>query len=73
MSDDVEKPIAFISRALSATEQRYSTTEKESLSCVWACKRLHFYLYRRKFIQRTDLRAFLTSFFASGMGRRLLR
>ena len=54
--DGVEKPIAYISRALSPSEQRYSTTGKVSLSCVWACERLHFYLYECKFVLHTDHR-----------------
>ena len=40
--DSVERPVAFISRALSPTEQRYSASEREALACMWACERLHF-------------------------------
>ena len=37
--DGIEKPIAHISRALTPTESRYSTTEKKGLACLRACER----------------------------------
>ena len=42
-------PITFVSRTLSAQERKYCQTEKEALSVVWACERLHIYLYGAKF------------------------
>lgn len=37
-------PVAFISRALIETEQRYAQIEKEALAITWACERLQDYL-----------------------------
>ena len=38
------KPVAFISRSMTPTEQRYAQIEKEALAFTWACKRLSDYL-----------------------------
>lgn len=39
------KPVAFISRTLSSTEQNYATNEKEMLAIVWSLQSLRNYLY----------------------------
>ena len=49
--DGVERPIEFISRTLSPTERNYSQIEKESLSIVWAVKRLHRYLFTDRLLR----------------------
>ena len=41
--------IAYVSRALSDVERRYSQTEKEALAIVWAIERLHIYIYGKHF------------------------
>ena len=46
--------ICYISRSLTDTERRYSQTEKEALGIVWACERLHMYLYGTEFLLLTD-------------------
>ena len=47
----------FTSRKLTQVEQRYSQTEREALSVVWACERLHFYVYGIDFEVVTDHKA----------------
>ncbi len=49
-------PIYYVSRSLTECEQRYSQTEREALSLVWACERLHPYIYGQKFDLITDHR-----------------
>lgn len=41
------KPIIFISRTLTHTEQNYATNEKELLAIIWALQTLRNYLYGR--------------------------
>ncbi|KAJ8366663.1 hypothetical protein AAFF_G00345590 [Aldrovandia affinis] len=49
-----EVPICYVSRSLSDCERRYSQTEREALGLVWACERLHPYIYGRQFTLVTD-------------------
>lgn len=50
-----EKHIVLnISRSLSDVERRYAQVEREALAVVWACERLHLYLYGREFELVTD-------------------
>ena len=37
--------VPYASRSLTATEQRYSQTEREALAVVWDCEHLHLYVY----------------------------
>ena len=46
--------IPYASRALTQVEQRYSQTEKEALSIVWAVEYFHLYLYGCSFTLTTD-------------------
>ena len=48
MDNGSEKSIVFISRTLSPAE-KYSQLEKEGLAIIFAMKKLHQYLSRRKF------------------------
>ncbi|KAL1021685.1 hypothetical protein UPYG_G00016520 [Umbra pygmaea] len=47
-------PVCYVSRSLTDCERRYSQTEREALALVWACERLHPYVYGRKFDLVTD-------------------
>ena len=45
------KPVVFISRALTSTEQRYAQIGKEALATTWACERMADYLVGRTFLR----------------------
>ena len=48
------RPVAFVSRSLTPTEQRYAQIEKEALGITWACERLQNYLLGHSFHVETD-------------------
>lgn len=48
------KPIAFGSRALTTTQQKYSQLEKETLAIVYGCQKFHQYVYGRRIQVETD-------------------
>ena len=50
----VKRIISYASKSLSDVEKRYSQTEKEGLSIVWACERFHVYLCAIEFELYTD-------------------
>ena len=52
--DGVERPIAFASRSLNATEKNYSQIEKEGLGIIFGLSNFFMYLYTRKFTLYTD-------------------
>ena len=53
-SDKKWRPVAYASRALSPTEQRYAQIEKEALGITWASERFEDYLIGKKFEIETD-------------------
>ncbi|XP_011883987.1 PREDICTED: uncharacterized protein K02A2.6-like [Vollenhovia emeryi] len=54
LSNGQERPIAYASRTMSATEQRYPQIDKEALAIVWAVQKFFYYLYARHFTIITD-------------------
>ncbi len=60
MFSDAWKPIAYASRALTPTEQRYAQIEKETLAFVRACERFSCYLIGKHFLLKTDHKQLLS-------------
>jgi len=48
------KPIAFASKTLTATEQRYANIEREMLAVVFGCSRFHNYIFGKPFTVESD-------------------
>lgn len=68
-----DKPVAYASRTLNDSEQRYSTIEKELLAIVWACKYFRPYLFGRKFTIYTDHRPLVWLFKLKEPNSKLIR
>ncbi|XP_056016955.1 uncharacterized protein K02A2.6-like [Ostrea edulis] len=49
-----DKPVAYGSRALTTTQQKYSQLEKETLAIVYGCQKFHQYVYGRRIQVETD-------------------
>ena len=43
--EDGPRVIAYVNCSLSDVEHRCSQTEKEAVALVWACEKLHPYIY----------------------------
>lgn len=52
--DGEERPIAYASRSISASELNYSMIEKEALTIAFGIKKFHQYLFGRRFSLLTD-------------------
>jgi len=48
------KPVAYSSRAMTNTEQKYAQIEREALAVTWACERFNHYLLGMCFEIKTD-------------------
>lgn len=55
-------PVAFVSRTLTTSEQKWAQIEKELLVIVFACQRFHYLLYGREFSVESDHKPLQTLF-----------
>lgn len=53
-SDAGWSPVAYASRSMTPTEQRYAQVEKEALAATWACERFSCFILGRPFELETD-------------------
>ena len=58
-SQDSWKPVAYASRSMTETEQRYAQIEKEALATTLACEKFSNYLMGRHFKIETDHKPFM--------------
>ncbi|PFX20902.1 Retrovirus-related Pol polyprotein from transposon 17.6 [Stylophora pistillata] len=49
INDGTERPIAFASKTITKTEQKYAQIDKEALSIIWGVKKFHMYMFGRPF------------------------
>ena len=56
------RPVAFTSRALSATERKYVQLVKETLAIVHACHKFHYYIFGRPVKVESDHKPLQTIF-----------
>lgn len=68
-----DKPISYASRTLNQAELHYTTTEKELLAVVWACKHFRPYVFGRKFQIVTDHKGLIWIFNVKDPSSRLIR
>jgi hypothetical protein len=67
------KPVAFFSKHLSETQQKYSTSERELLAIILACEHFKQMLYGVKFQIVTDHSPFKAVFSSTNLSPRLAR
>lgn len=68
-----DRPVAFASRTLTKTEEKYSVIEKEFLAITWGCKYFRPYLYGKKFTLFTDHRPLTYMFSLKDPNDKMLR
>ena len=61
------RPVAYISRSMTPTEQRYAQIEKKVLAVTWACERLRDYLIGLSFHIQTDHKPLVPLFTSKGL------
>ena len=48
------KPVAYASRSMTSTEQRYAQIEKEALATTWACEKFNDFILGKDILIETD-------------------
>ena len=48
------KPVAYASRSMTSTEQRYAQNEKEALATTWACEKFNDYILGKDILIETN-------------------
>lgn len=54
LSTSEGQPVAFASRKLTDTEQKWSTLDKETMAIVWSIEKLRVFLLGRHFVVKSD-------------------
>ena len=67
------RPVAYASRAMTPTEQRYAQIEKEALAITWACDRFADYLMGLQFHVETDHKPLVPLLSAKRLNKLLIR
>ena len=62
--DEIWKPIAFFSRKLAKTQQRYSTFDRELFAAYKAVRHFHFLIEGKKFTLFTDHKPLVSAFYS---------
>ena len=60
--DGEERPIAYASKKMTATQQRYSQIQREALAVIFGLNKFHQFLYGRHFYLITDHKPLLALF-----------
>ena len=60
--DGSERPVGYVSRSLTTSEQKYSQLEREALAIVFAVVKFNQYLMGNQFILATDHKPLLVLF-----------
>ena len=60
--NDNVRPVAYASRALTITEQKYAQITKELLAISFACERFHQYIMSKHFTVQTDHKPLISLF-----------
>lgn len=61
-ADGRDRPVVYVSRSLNNAEKHYSQIDREALAIIFCLKKLHQYVYGRRFTLRTDHKPLVSIF-----------